>query len=54
MNRNAMTKLVAALALFGVGMYAGYTLKTFLYNDACLDMGGGMNPGGEKICVVER
>lgn len=32
----------------------GYQLKTFLYTDACLDMGGGMNPDGYGICVVRE
>ncbi|WP_227431228.1 hypothetical protein [Psychrobacter sp. I-STPA6b] len=30
----------------------GYQLKSFLYTDTCLDMGGGINPEGYGICVV--
>jgi preprotein translocase subunit SecD len=35
-------------AAFGCGM----VLQSYLYQDACLDMGGGQKPGNHPICVV--
>lgn len=40
---------VAALA-FGAGMQ----FQKIRYDDICLDMGGGSNPGNHPICVMER
>ncbi|WP_230661405.1 signal peptidase complex subunit 1 family protein [Psychrobacter sp. I-STPA10] len=37
-----------------ISFILGYQLKSFLYTDTCLDMGGGMNPEGYGICVVSE
>lgn len=41
------------LALIGA-FVLGILWKTFWYGDACMDLGGGMNPGGYPICVIEK
>ena len=32
---------------------AGQSYQRFLYEDKCLDMGGGKNPASYPICVIE-
>ncbi|MCU0830617.1 MAG: hypothetical protein MUC58_03700 [Rhizobiaceae bacterium] len=33
---------------------AGRAWQSFIYDDICLDLGGGREPGGHPICVIER
>lgn len=33
---------------------AGQWYQQFRYDDICLDMGGGRNPGNYPICVIEN
>ncbi|MFN2551090.1 hypothetical protein AB9R03_04955 [Neisseria gonorrhoeae] len=43
--------LIAAL----VGaFYAGMRTQAYLYEDLCLDLGGGKNPGSYPICVIGK
>ena len=42
-----------ALLLIGT-FYAGMRTQAYLYEDLCLDLGGGKNPGNYPICVPER
>lgn len=45
------------LLLGGVGIAAfilGMKVQSFLYDDICLDMGGGRNPGNYEICVIKE
>ena len=49
----------ALLAVFAVAVavfafLGGMKWQEFKYNDICLDMGGGRNPGKYPICVVEK
>ncbi len=37
-----------------VDFYLGMKWQRFRYLDACLDMGGGTNPGNHEICVIEK
>ena len=46
--RVILVVLVAAAAF-----WAGARYQMFIYDDICLDMGGGRNPGGYPVCVVE-
>lgn len=34
--------------------FLGMQYQKFIYNNICLDMGGGMNPGNYPICVVKK
>ncbi|XLQ19691.1 MAG: hypothetical protein ACKUBY_03805 [Candidatus Moraniibacteriota bacterium] len=38
----------------GLSFVLGMQWQKFQYNDICLDMGGGKNPGGHPICIVEN
>ncbi len=47
--------LATALAISALAMFlAVMQFQIMLYDDICLDMGGGKNPGDHRICVVER
>ena len=35
-------------------VWLGMIWNEFQYNDTCLDMGGGMNPENDPICVVTK
>ena len=44
---------VKALLLIGA-FYAGMRTQAYLYEDFCLDLGGGKHPGNYPICVIEK
>ena len=46
--------VVSIIISLGVGFWLGMKWSRIQYLDKCLDMGGGMNPGGYEICVVEK
>ncbi|MCM0148644.1 hypothetical protein KCN56_08725 [Photobacterium galatheae] len=46
-------KVVAVLLLIAVSFGAGMTFERYRYEDVCLDMGGGQNPGDFPICVIK-
>ena len=52
-NRRFFKALLLIAALIGA-FYAGMRTQTYLYEDLCLDLGGGKNPGNYPICVLER
>ncbi|MDO4998091.1 MAG: hypothetical protein Q4E16_05575 [Neisseria sp.] len=43
--------LVSALLLAFV---AGMKVQAWLYDDMCLDLGGGREPHGSPICVISK
>ena len=47
-------KRLAAAILIGFSFWAGTEFQNALYTDKCLDLGGGKNPAGHSICVVEQ
>ena len=49
-----ITKGIIYLLVLSIGFVLGVYWNQFSYKDKCLDMGGGMNPGGYDICVVEK
>ena len=49
-----MKKIFLLAGLLIVAFYAGMKVQAFIYEDACLDLGGGKNPGNYPICVVEK
>ncbi|MDO5070520.1 MAG: hypothetical protein Q4D78_10095 [Neisseria zoodegmatis] len=50
---NRYMKIVLLLAALVVAFYAGMKLQAHIYEDLCLDMGGGRNPGNAPICVID-
>jgi len=44
--------LLAGLLFFPV--FFRMKVQAFIYEDTCLDLGGGKNPGNYPICVVEK
>jgi periplasmic protein len=52
-NRRFFKALLLIAALIGA-FYAGMRMQAYLYEDLCLDLGGGKNPGNYPICVLER
>ena len=52
-KRRFFKALLLIAALIGT-FYAGMRTQAYLYEDLCLDLGGGKNPGNYPICVPER
>ena len=52
-NRRFFKALLLIAALIGA-FYAGMKVQAFIYEDTCLDLGGGKNPGNYPICVIEK
>ncbi|MBS9340578.1 hypothetical protein [Neisseria elongata] len=52
-SRSFFKALLLIAALIGA-FYAGMRTQAYLYEDLCLDLGGGRNPGNYPICVLER
>ena len=46
--------ILLAIVLISIGFYFGVQYNKFIYHDICLDIGGGINPGGYPICVIEK
>ncbi len=46
--------ILGIVTTVGISFYLGTQWYTFRYDDICLDLGGGRNPGGYPICVIER
>jgi predicted Na+-dependent transporter len=53
MGRKILCGILIALS-FVLGASVGKVLERTLYEDRCLDLGGGMQPGGHPICVIEK
>jgi len=53
MSKRVRTAFVHSTILV-TGIIIGWYAHAWHYKDVCLDMGGGMNPGGYPICVIER
>lgn len=47
---NTLLKIALLIAVF----YAGMRVQAFLYDDLCLDLGGGRHPENYPVCVIER
>ena len=52
-NRRFFKALLRIAALIGT-FYAGMRTQAYLYEDLCLDLGGGKNPGNYPICVLDK
>ena len=53
MTRKIILATVAAAAL-ALAFQAGRWVEAQRYEDLCLDMGGGRNPGNHPICVIAK
>ncbi len=51
---NKPIRIAAILAAGALVFWAGMQFQQLRYDDICLDIGGGSNPGGYPICVVEQ
>ena len=51
-TRRTRTAIVHSSILL-IGLLLGWYAQQWHYTDTCLDMGGGMNPGGYNICVID-
>ncbi len=49
-----MKKGIINIFFILLSFYCGILWCKFEYNDICLDMGGGENPGSYEICVIEK
>jgi len=49
-----MKKILLLAGLLIAAFYAGMRTQAYLYEDLCLDLGGGRNPGNYPICVIEK
>ena len=52
-SRGFVKALLLIAALIGA-FYAGMRTQAYLYEDFCLDLGGGKHPGNYPICVIEK
>ena len=52
-NRRFFKVLLLIAALIGT-FYAGMRTQAYFYEDLCLDLGGGRNPGNYPICVLDK
>jgi preprotein translocase subunit SecD len=53
MARKTLKRFAVAI-LIGFSFWAGTAFQNARYTDKCLDLGGGRNPDGHSICVVEQ
>ena len=49
-----MKKILLLAGLLFAASYAEMKVQAFIYEDTCLDLGGGKNPGNYPICAVEK
>lgn len=52
MHKRKWLIIILFLLASMLSFFLGYQFKTFIYEDTCLDMGGGMYPDGHGFCVV--
>ena len=48
------TIIISTVFFLVLAFYLGIKWQSFIYDDICLDMGGGRNPGNYSICVIEK
>ena len=49
-----LTFILSLVVVATLSFMAGQGYQRLLYEDICLDMGGGHNPGNHPICVIEN
>ncbi|MBB3994499.1 hypothetical protein GGR95_002145 [Sulfitobacter undariae] len=48
----SVVALPVLFILLAVSFWLGRVFEANRYEDTCLDLGGGRNPGGYSICVI--
>ncbi|WP_165090563.1 hypothetical protein [Neisseria yangbaofengii] len=54
LKTNRPIKTAVLLLAISAAFCAGMAFQHYLYEDTCLDLGGGRNPGNFPICVVDK
>ena len=54
MTKKTLMIVSAVIVIAAMSFWAGLNFQKAQYKDACLDLGGGGNPGQHPICVVEQ
>ena len=54
MTKKTMTVVAAVTVIAAMSFWAGLQFQKAQYNDVCLDLGGGQNPGQYPICFVQQ
>jgi hypothetical protein len=53
MKKTILISIIVVVSLV-LAFFTGMKWNEFQYNDICLDMGGGKNPGNHPICTVDN
>ena len=53
-NKSKVKVFLIYSSLLVFGIYLGTFFYSWHYDDICLDLGGGRNPGDYPICVIEK
>jgi hypothetical protein len=54
MTKKNLMIVVAVIVIAAMSFWAGLNFQKAQYNEVCLDLGGGQNPGQYPICVVKQ
>ena len=54
MTKKNLMIVAAVIVIAAMSFWAGLQFQKAQYDDVCLDLGGGRNPGQHPICVVEQ
>ena len=54
MTKKNLLIVVAVIVIAAMSFWAGLQFQKAQYDEVCLDLGGGQNPGQYPICVVEQ
>ena len=52
-SKKKILQILIIIMVIILAFFAGAKWREFSYDDMCLDLGGGKNPGNYPICVVE-
>ena len=54
MTKKNLMIVAAVIVIAAMSFWAGLQFQKAQYDDVCLDLGGGRNPGQYPICVIEQ
>jgi len=52
--KQPLFRVFLIVIVIAVAFWAGMKWQVLIYEDKCLDMGGGRNPGNYPICVIDQ